>query len=121
MPEELTRDERAGPCSQPGSLPRARPDVEEPAHRRAVPGLSRERPPEKVLVECKRARVGIAVLEVDVRRLQVCGREHDALADRRLEVRDVLCDALLDAVRVALAQRLAPGSVACVELTGRIA
>ena len=83
-------------------------------------GLLRKRPPEEVLVERERAGVRIAALEVDVRRLQVRGRKHDALADRRLEVRDVVCDAPLDAVGVTLAQRLRPRAVADVELAGRV-
>ena len=45
--------------------------------------------PEEVLVERQRAAVGVAVHQVDVRRLQVGGRERRAREDRRLEVRDV--------------------------------
>jgi hypothetical protein len=69
--QERLRDQGAGPCTEAGPGPRARTDLEEAVHRRAVPGLSGERTPEKVLVESKRARVRIALLEIDVGRLEV--------------------------------------------------
>src|SRR5438876_69161 len=100
---------------------RAGADLPETLDRRGVAGARRERTPEEVLVERERAGVRVAMVEVDVRGLQVGGREDDALADRRLEVRHVARDPRLDPVGVTLAQLLGPGSIAGVELPGRIA
>src|SRR5437588_12685667 len=111
-------DERSGARTQAGTRPGARADVEEPANGRPVSGLRGERPPEKVLVERKRAAVGIAVLEIRVRSLQVCRREHDAFADRGLEIREVPGDSSLDSVRIALPEVLGPDAGADIELDG---
>src|SRR5919201_1956179 len=80
--EELLGDERARPGAESGARPRARTDVKEVADGRAMPGLCGERAPEEVLVECERATVGIAALEVAVGSLKIGGRERDALEDR---------------------------------------
>src|SRR4029079_7880004 len=116
MPPQVARDERARASAEPRPRPGARPDVVERVHRGAVSGLPRERPPEEILVECERPRVRVSALEVDVRGLQIGRRQDDALADRRLEIRDVLRNAVLYAVRVPLTQGLGPRSVPCVEL-----
>src|SRR5207253_185875 len=100
---------------------RARTDVPEAVDGRRVARVGGQRAPEQVLVECQRAGVRIAVVEVDVRRLQVGRREGDPLADRALEVRHVPRDASLDAVGVTLAQALRPRAVADVELARRVA
>src|SRR5436190_12644004 len=121
MPEKFAREESTGTSPQSWTGPCARADLEEAAHRCAVPGLPRERPPQEVLVERERSGVRVALLEVDVRNLEVRGREHDALAQRRLQIGDVVCNSLLDAIRIAFSQRFGPGAVADVELTGRVA
>src|SRR5689334_2267004 len=111
MREKRPRNEGAGTSSESRSRPGAGTDVEEVSHRRSVARLLRERPPQEVLVERERAGVRVTLLEVDVRGLQVRGREHDAFANRGLEARNMPCDSLLDAVGVAFAQGLRPGSV----------
>src|SRR6476659_4325983 len=121
MPQELTRDEGPGASPEAGSRPGARADVEEAGDGRAMTRLVCERPPEEVLVEGERARVRVALLEVDVRRLQIRRGERHALAYGRLEVRNVVGDPLLDAVRVPLAQHRRPTAVARVELAGSVA
>ena len=68
------------PAAEAGPRPRARADVTEVAHGCRVARLLGKRPPEEVLVERERAGVRVTALEVDVRGLQVGGREHDALA-----------------------------------------
>ena len=119
--EQLVRDEGARARAEPGPGMRRGADVVQPLDGRRVAGLLGERAPEEVLVERERARVRIAAREVDVRRLEVGRREHDALEDRRLEVRRVAREPLDDAVRVALAQRLRPRAVARVEHAGGVA
>src|SRR5438034_7206498 len=96
-------------------------DVPEAVDRRAVTGARGERPPEEVLVERERARVRVAVMQVDVRRVEVGRAQHDALADCGLEVRHMLRDPGLDPVGVALAERLGPDAVALLEHARRVA
>ncbi len=59
--------------------------------------------------------------EVHVRGLEVGGREHGSAEQRRLEVRDLAGESLLDAVGVPLSQTVGPGSVADVELVRGVA
>src|SRR4051794_4034452 len=106
MPKEITRNEGAGPAAETRTWPSARSDVKNVADRSAMTGLLCERPPEEVLVERERAGVRIALLEVDVRGVQVGRGQNDAFQQRRLEVRNMAGKAPLDAVRVALAERL---------------
>ncbi len=95
--------------------------MEEPLDRRRVAGSPRERPPEEVLVERERAAVRVAVAEVDVQPLEVMWAEHHTLQYRRLEVRQVPREPLLDAVGVPLAKLVVPGPVADVDRSRRIA
>src|SRR5438034_2694397 len=98
---------------------RAGADLPQPPNRSRMPGARGERPPEQVLVEGERAGVRVAVVQVDVRGLQVGRRQDDALPGRRLEVRDVRGDPRLDLFGVALAQLLRPGAVLRLQLAGR--
>ena len=100
---------------------RARADVPEALDRRPVAGRRGERPPEQVLVERAAARVDVAGDEVRVERLEVGGREGDALQRRRAEVLDRLAEPRDDPVGVRLAQLLRPGAVADVELARGVA
>src|SRR4051794_29464321 len=87
--EQLPCDDRPRAGAETRARPGARPDLPQPLDRRRVAGTAPERPPEKVLVECERAAVGVAVPEIDVGPLQVVRAERDPLQDRRLEVGDV--------------------------------
>src|SRR5215203_6249722 len=100
---------------------RAGPDVPDPRDRRPVARLRAERPPEEVLVEGEGAAVGVALAEVDVRCLQIGGRERGAGEDRRLQVRDVAGEARLDPLGVALAELLCPFARADVKLARGVA
>src|SRR3954447_14740075 len=102
--QQLLRDERARARTEPRTGPSARTDLEETVDRRAVTGLAREGPPEKVLIERERTGVRVALLEIDVRLLQVRGRKDDSFQNRGLEVGDVLSKPGLDPVRIALAE-----------------
>src|SRR5205823_5468845 len=114
--EQLGCDERAGAAAEARARVGGRADVPY-----ALDGCLVRGAPEEVLVECEGAAVRVALHEVHVRRPQVGRREDCAREDRRLEIRDVLREALLDAVRIALPQVLAPGAVADVELAGGVA
>src|SRR6185437_3150548 len=121
----LLRDEGARATAQAGARMGARADVPHAFDRCPVAGQLAERPPQEVLVERERAAVRVAVVEVDVRSLEIRRRQADTPEDRRLEVRDVARETRLDAIGVALAQLLRPRSVAArddvVELAGRVA
>ena len=69
--QKSLRDEGPGARPEPRAWPCARADVEEAVDRGAVPGLAGERAPEEVLVERQRARVRVAVLEIDVCLLEI--------------------------------------------------
>src|SRR5690242_8427977 len=96
-------------------------DLPQAVDRRAVAGHRGRRPPDEVLVERAGAGVDVAADEVAVERLEIGGRERDALDGGALEVRDRLSDARGDAVGVRLAQLLRPAAVADVELARRVA
>src|SRR5687768_2563352 len=85
--QELLGDERARARAEPRTGVRARPNVVEPCNRRLVSRLRGKRAPEEVLVEGERARVRVAVSEVDVRGLEIGRRQDDSCTNRRLEVR----------------------------------
>src|SRR5918994_284773 len=73
--QELLGDERARARAEARTRVRARPDVVEPLDRRLVSRLGGKRAPQKVLVEGERARVRVAVSQVDVRGLEIGRRE----------------------------------------------
>ena len=96
-------------------------DLPEPLERRAVAGQLPGRAPQQVLVERARAGVDVSADEVAIEPLEVGGREHDALERGAAEVRDLTAEPLDDAIRVGLAQPLAPRPVADVDLAEGIA
>src|SRR3954453_21502401 len=114
--EQQRGHERSGAAAEAWPGMRRRAHVPHARDRRPV-----RRAPEEVLVERERAAVRIALDEVHVRRPEVGGRQHSAREDRRLEIRDLLREARLDAVGVALPQLLRPCPVAGVELAGGVA
>src|SRR5207247_9250656 len=65
-PQQLPCNDRARAGPEPGSGPRARPDVEEAVDGCPVTGLCGERAPQEVLVERERAAVGVSPFEVRV-------------------------------------------------------
>src|SRR5438477_8512908 len=116
MSKKLARNEGARPAPEPRAGPGAGADLKDVADRRAMARLLRERPPEEVLVECERAGVRIAALEVDVRPLQIRRRQYNPFEHCRLEVHNVPREPGLDPVRVVLAQRFRPRAATGVEL-----
>src|SRR6266705_2528534 len=109
--EQLLRNDRSRTGTESRAGPRARADVKEVADWRVVTRLRREGTPEEVLVERKRAAVGIAPLEVTVGGLQIRRTERDSPEDRAREVRGVARDPGLDPVGVALAEFIRPRAV----------
>jgi hypothetical protein len=96
-------------------------DLPELAERRRVAGQPAGRPPEQILVERTGAGVDVASDEVAVERLEVAGRERDALQRRPLEVCDLRSEARDDAVGIGLAQSLRPRPVFHVDLAQGVA
>src|SRR5262249_10226412 len=114
-------DERARAGAETWAGPRARADVPEALDRRGVAGTARERTPEEVLIERERAPIGVTVAQVDVQPLEIGRRDYDALEQRRLEIEDAPREPRLDAIGVALLQRVGPRAVAGVERSGGVA
>src|SRR5207244_13652372 len=119
--QESLCDQRPGACAEARPRPGARADLEEAVDGGSMPGLAGEGTRDEVLVERQRARIWVALLEIDVRGLEIRRRKHDTTQDRGLEVRNVPPDPRLDPVGVALAQRLVPRPVPDVQLACRVA
>ena len=81
---------------------------------------ARYRAKNKELIRRGSAGIGIAADQVGVCRLQIGGREHDALLDRSGQIRDVLREFRDHAIGVAFSEVRAPGSVGGLNLAGRI-